>query len=204
MPMPSLRRRLAPGEEVVVDVRPHWSCLAAPVALLAAVIAGAVTALVDGAPAWVDWPILAVLVAAALWLVARYMRWATTRLILTSSRIVERRGVLARTSREIPLAAVTELRLRRGIFERMIGTGDLMIESAGPDSVEVFADLPRPAMIRDQVYAQMAEWRRPPVGPGPRATSIPEQIDQLDQLRRRGAITEEEFERTKAQLLGRL
>lgn len=202
--MPALRRRLTPGEDLVVDVRPHWSCLAAPVSFLAAVIAGAVTTLVEGAPAWADWPVLLVLVLAALWLLARYIRWVTTRLVLTTTRIIERRGVLARTSREIPLGAITELGVRRNFFERIIGTGDLLVESAGRDGVEVFADLPRPALILDQVDARMAEWRRPAPTPGPGTASIPEQIDHLDQLRRRGAITQEEFERTKTQLLDRL
>lgn len=204
--MPALRRRLAPGEEVLVDVRPHWSGLAAPGALLVAVIAGAVTALVDGVPSWVDWPLLVVLVGAAVWLLARYLRWSTTGLVLTNARIIERRGILARVSREIPLGAVSEIGVRRSLLERVIGTGDLLIESAGPDGVEVFTDLPRPTAIRDEIYAQMAGWTRPApgYGPPPGPTSIPDQIDQLDQLRRRGAITEEEFERKKAELLDRL
>ena len=212
--MPLTRRRLAAGEDVLIDVRPHWSRLAAPVAALAAVIAGAITALVDGVPGWVDWPILALLVGSALWLVVRYLRWATTRLLLTNSRIIERRGVLARVSREMPLSALTEIGLRRSIFERLIGTGDLTVESAGRDGVEVFPALPRPAAIRDEIYAQMSEWRR---GPGPRrydqppgrqgyptTDSIPAQIEQLDRLRRQGAITEEEFAVKKAELLDRL
>ena len=225
--MPRSRRRLAAGEEVVLDVRPHWSCLAAPVAALAAVIAGAVTALVEGVAAWVDWPILAVLVVSALWLAVRYLRWATTRMVLTTSRIIERRGVLARVSRDIPLSAVTEVGLRRSIFERVIGTGDLMVESAGRDGVELFPGLPRPASIRDEIYSGIAEWSRGPArvagygpagqgygppeqgygpagqGYGP-AGSIPAQIDQLDRLRRQGAITEEEFAMKKAELLNRL
>lgn len=195
-----------------MDVRPHWSGLAAPGATLVAVIAGAVTALIDGVPSWVDWPILVVLVGAAVWLLARYLRWATTRLVLTTSRIIERRGILARVSREIPLGAVSEISLRRSLLERLIGTGDLLIESAGPDGVEVFTDLPRPAVIRDEICAWMAEWRRPMAGygaspgygPPPGPGSIPDQIDQLNRLRRQGAITDEEFERKKAELLDRL
>ncbi|HET9075517.1 MAG TPA: PH domain-containing protein [Acidimicrobiales bacterium] len=207
--MPALRRRLTAGEEVVLDVRPHWSTLAAPVVLLAAVIAGAVTALVDGVPTWVDWPVLVVLSLAALWLLARYLTWSNTRLVLTTWRVIERRGVLARTTREIPLAAVSEVGVRRSLMERMIGTGSLVIESAARDGAEVFPSLPRPALLRDEIYDRMAQAARP----GPQAAgfqaagrepSIPEQIDQLDRLRRRGALSDEEFERKKTELLDRL
>jgi len=38
----------------------------------------------------------------------------------------------------------------------------------------------------------------------PRSLSIPEQIEQLDQLRIRGVITESEFQLKKADLLNRM
>lgn len=196
-------RRLAEGENVVVDVRPHWWYLAGPIAVLAAVIAGAVAALVESAPGWAKWLVVAALGMSALWLVARYLRWTTTRLIVTSSRIIERKGILGRSGREIPLAALTDIGYHQSIFERLIGTGDVVIESAGRDGREVFSDIPHPAAVHNEIYAQMQP-RRP--GPGGLAASpsIPEQIDQLDQLRRRGVLTDEEFERKKAELLDRL
>lgn len=193
-------KNLAPGETVVVEVRPHWWYLAGPVTVLAIVIAGAVAALVEDVPGWVDWVIVAVLVLAALWLVGRYLRWVTTRLVVTTTRIIDRRGILGRSAREIPLGAVSDIGYHQSVFERVIGAGDVLIESAGRDGQEVFPDLPHPAAIHNQIYAQMQRNR----GGGPVPPSIPEQIDQLDQLRRRGVITDAEFEAKKSDLLDRL
>lgn len=200
-------KRLAQGETVVVDVRPHWWYLAGPVVVLALVIAGAVAALVESVPGWADWIMVAVLAVAALWLVGRYLRWVTTRLVVSNSRIIERRGIFGRTGREIPLTALTDIGYRQSIFERIIGAGDVIIESAGRDGQEVFPDLPHPAAIHNEIYAQLQN--RYYSGPGPSASSapgatIPEQIDQLDQLRRRGVISEREFETKKAELLDRM
>lgn len=192
-------KRLAEGETAVVDVRPHWWFLAGPVSLLTVLIAGAVAALVENAPGWVDWIVVAALALAALRLVGRYLRWVTTRLVVTSGRIIERRGILGRSGREIPLAAVADIGYRQTIFDRIIGAGDVVIESAGRDGQEVFPDLPHPAAIHNEIYALMT--RR--LG-GPAPVGIPEQIDQLDQLRRRGVLTDEEFAAKKAQLLDRL
>lgn len=246
--MPLRRRPLAEGEEVVVDVRPHWWYLSGPTVVLVVVISGALTALVDAAPSWVAVLTAVAIAVAAVWLLGRYIRWTTTRLLLTTNRVIERRGVLSRVSREIPLLAITDIRCRRTIFERVIGSGDVILESAGRDSEEVFSDLPRPAEIQGAIYAQMEgrraaraggystpgypapgypasgyrapayaadpytdgrRWdgRRPTGYAGwgnPAAASIPEQIDQLDRLRRRGAITEQEFAAKKAELLDRL
>lgn len=194
-------RNLAPGETVLLEVRPHWWYLAGPVALLAATIAGAIAALVEHVPGWADWPILGVLLLAALWLVGRYLRWVTTRLVVTSSRIIDRRGVLGRAAREVPLSAVSDIGYHQSIFERVIGAGDVLIESAGSDGQEVFPDLPHPATIHNEIFTAMQHGRSGyPAAPA----GIPEQIDQLDRLRRRGAITEEEFAAKKADLLDRL
>jgi uncharacterized membrane protein YdbT with pleckstrin-like domain len=192
---------MAEGETTVVDVRPHWWFLAGPVAVLAVVIAGAVAALVQGAPTWVDWIVLVVLALAALRLVGRYLRWVTTRLVVTSTRIIERRGIFGRSGREIPLSALSDIGYHQSIFDRLIGAGDVIIESAGRDGQEVFPDLPGPAAIHNEIYAQLHRAQVPAVrGPA----GIPEQIDQLDQLRRRGVITEAEFAAKKAELLDRL
>jgi hypothetical protein len=98
------------------------------------------------------------------------------------------------------LSALTDIGYHQTIFERIIRAGDVIIESAGRDGQEVFPDLPRPAAIHNEIYAQMQK-RQAPAAAGP---SIPEQIDQLDQLRRRGVISEEEFATKKAELLNRL
>lgn len=185
----------------MVEVRPHWSYLAGPVAAVAVVIAGAIAALVDHVPGWADWPILAVLVLAVLRLVGRYLRWVTTKLVVTSTRVVDRRGILGRSAREIPLAAVSDIGYRQSLLGRIIGTGDVMIESAGRDGQEVFPDLPRPVSVQQQIYAAL---QRDRAGVRPGAAGIPEQIDQLDQLRRRGVISDHEFAAKKADLLGRL
>lgn len=185
----------------MLSVRPHWWYLSGPAASAAAVIAGAVAAGVEGAPDPAVWVVLAVLAIALAWLLARYVRWSTTSLTLTSSRIIERRGVLGRTGREIPLSALCDIAYRQSLLERLIGAGDVMLESAGKDGRETFADLPHPARIHGEIYRQMERRRAPAPAP---AASIPEQIDQLDQLRRRGVISDVEFDAKKAELLDRL
>jgi uncharacterized membrane protein YdbT with pleckstrin-like domain len=195
------------GEEVVVDVRPHWWYLTTPIAVLVVVIAASVFAAVKSAPSPAIWAALAALVLSASWLLHRYSRWTSTRLVVTTSRLIRRTGVLSRRGREIPLVALTDVSYRQTIFERIIGAGDLLLESAGREGREVFPDLPRPAQIQREIANQVDQIRRqvggPPLQAAP-ASSIPVQIEQLDGLRRRGLITDAEFEAKKAQLLDRL
>ncbi len=199
------RRLLNPGEKVLVDVRPHWWYLAGPVSLLVLVIAGAIAAFVESVPKWVSWIVLVALALSVMWLAGRYVRWVTSRLIVTDARVIERRGIVARSGREIPLNALTDIGYRQSIFERVIGAGNVILESAGRRSQEVFPDLPNPAYIHNVIFRQMQANRLSSVaGAGSSPDSIPSQIEQLDQLRRRGLITDAEFEAKKVELLDRL
>jgi membrane protein YdbS with pleckstrin-like domain len=208
MPFPA--RLLNDGEEVLVDVRPHWWYLAGPILVLGLVIAGGVVAAVLAAPTWLDWVAIGALVLSVAWMIGRYASWASTSLVVTTSRLISRTGVLARNGREIPLAALTDISYHQSLFERIIAAGDVLLESAGRDGREVFPDLPRPARIQQAIAIQLDQLRRPNAttgsvsGSGPVSWSIPAQIEQLDGLRRRGLITDAEFEAKKTQLLDRL
>ena len=73
-----------------------------------------------------------------------------------SSRIIDRRGILRRSGREIPLTALSDIGYRQTIFDRVIGAGDVVIESAGRDGQEVFPDLRHPARIQNEIYSRDA------------------------------------------------
>ncbi|MCU4183803.1 PH domain-containing protein [Acidiferrimicrobium sp. IK] len=195
MPFPA--RLLNPGEEVVADVRTHWWYFAGPVAAAVAVLAGAVAAVVIGAARPVDLAVVVVLGVALAWLVVRYVRWSGTHLFVTTDRLIHRQGLVARRGREIPLDHLSDIEYRQTIWQRVLGAGDLVLESAGRDSREVFPWLPHPGAIQNEIYRQIDASRTQ------RGVSVAEEIDRLDGLRRRGVLTEAEFEAQKARLLSR-
>jgi membrane protein YdbS with pleckstrin-like domain len=194
------------GEEVVLDLRPHWWYLSGPVALVVLVLAGTLASLVAGAPKALSIAVAVVLVISAVWLVTRYAKWTTTSFVLTSHRLVHRSGVLAKAGREIPLDHINDISYHQTIFDRLLGAGDLVIESAGERGQEVFPDLPKPGLIQNEIYRQIdaGKTRLADRMAGRRELSIPDQIDKLDELRQRGVISQSEFDAKKAQLLDRM
>jgi len=204
------------GEDVLLDLRPHWWFIApASAGLVAALIFGSVAL---GA----DWPdpikfLAGIVVLFALgYFVVRFVRWAGINFVVTSERIVSRKGVIAKKGIEIPLDRVNTVFFNQGIFERIIGAGDLGIESAGEGGRQNFEDIRRPRHVQQEIYRAMEadETSRfqhmgqvvAASGGGAQGgePSIPEQIEQLDDLRKRGALTQEEFDEKKRELLGRL
>lgn len=187
---------------MVLDVRPHWWYLAGPVSVTAAVLAGAIAVWVLNAPLVAGWAVAALVVMAVAWLAVRYIRWTTFAFVVTTSRLIERRGVIAKVGKEIPLDALSNLTYRQTLFGKLIGIGDVLVESAGRDSEEVFPALPRPATITNRI-AQLLDSRRSrqqPAAPA-RPLSLAEQLEKLGQLYHDGVIDQREFEAAKARLL---
>ena len=194
------------GEEIVLDLRPHWWFFAGPfVAVVVTVAAAAAVSILD-LPDWLWYAVAAILAINLLWLLARLAKWATTNFVVTSDRLIYRSGVLAKKGLEIPLERVNNIHFNQGILERMLRSGDLMIESGGERGQQLFSDIRRPAFVQNEIYRQMelAQARDADRMAGRRELSIPEQLDKLDELRQRGVITQAEFEAKKTQLLDRM
>lgn len=212
-------------EEIVVDIRPHWWFITpASITLGAAVFIGLLIWLNTGDGTLEQvlqlfWGVV-VLVALA-WFAARYAKWVTTNFVVTTDRVIYRVGVFAKHGIEIPVEKINAVHFDQRIFERILGLGTLRIESASETGASEFEDIRKPSAVQNLIHQQMeaqgdrdvqriidatrSGGQSPPPPPPPSPTlSIPEQIEKLDELRERGAITEEEFQAKKAELLKRM
>jgi hypothetical protein len=155
------RRLLTEGEEVVVELRPHWAFLGWPLVatLAAAALAVALDVAFSPLPATVGDVLLGVVAVAALWLAGRALRWISTSLVLTSTRIVERSGVLGRRALEIRLDRINELSYHQSLGARLVRSGELMVETGGESGDIIFDHVPRPPAFQSLVTEQISALR---------------------------------------------
>jgi uncharacterized membrane protein YdbT with pleckstrin-like domain len=205
--VPHPRDLLNTDEDLVLDLRPHWWYLVRETLALVAALAFGIVAL---GSQWHDAIRLlaaVAILAALVWAGISYARWATTHLVLTTDRLIYRSGLLTRTGIEIPLERINTVFFRQTLLERLIRSGDLTIESAGEMGRQHFANIRRPLNVQNEIYTQMErnENRKfDRINRGPAPASIPEQIAQLDDLRQRGLLTDDEFKQKKDELLKRM
>jgi membrane protein YdbS with pleckstrin-like domain len=261
MPLP--KKFLNDDEEVLVELRPHWVFFARPLFTALIVIAGIVAILFafSSLPNWVADALMVLAAIPVLWLAGRLLRWRTYILVLTSTRIVVRRGVFGRITVQLRLQRITEISLAQKLWERMIGTGQLIIDVQGEDDAVVLEFVRKPAVVQRVINGQInqltgggaaepipAELRQvgtrparpgpdlgrendtPPFGvravkehwdsepqvappvtviptptsPGAGPSEIRDRLIELDDLRQRRIISEEEFAAKKAELLSRI
>ncbi len=202
------RALLADHERIVFELRPHWVAVV-PSLLWAALIALAwiaLGALVDSGPARLAITVGA-LVALLFLSAVPLLKWSNTLFVLTTDRLITRRGVIARQATEIPLERINDVALAQSALERVVGAGDLLIESAGERGQTRITNVKRPEQVQLRIYQateensnRMLRYGQP--FPTPEGDSIPEQIEALARLKVQGVITEAEFEDKKKELLG--
>jgi len=226
------RRLLTEGESVVLELRPHWMSFgwSVPSVVAAVVALVAVTVAFPKAPVAVGETLLAVAAVAALWLAARAIRRATTALVVTNARLVQRSGVLARQGVEVQLDRVNEISYRQSIGERLLGTGRLYLEVGGERGFLAFHHVRRPAEVAAVLHEQLGVRRSsppahqhdtarnrhhgygqhrwadvydtPPAGvPVIEGRSVAQQLVELEDLYRRGMVSQTEFGERRARLV---
>jgi uncharacterized membrane protein YdbT with pleckstrin-like domain len=218
--MPFPRHLLYDEETVALDLRPHWWYFSrliltgVPLAILVVLTAG----LSSSVRSILKYPVAALVLVWAVWLALRYLRWICTYFVVTDQRVLSRSGVLARRGVEIPLDRITNIDFHQGLWERMIGTGDLDLESAGHESDTHFTNVRRPDDVQNEIYREIDLDTRRESGVGadaigdavaravqqhvsPAGGDVADKIEQLARLRDEGHISPDEFERRKNHLL---
>lgn len=203
------RKLLNDNEELVLDLRPHWLALVVPtLALVASIAFGLLVVPIDGDLGTVLAIAGLVMIVVALgYFLVKLLGWSNTNFVLTSDRIVTRRGVLTKAGIEIPLERVNTVFFNQRLIERLVGAGDIGIESAGERGAETFENIRKPAIVQREIYVQMEDNENRKFdrvrAPAPTAGLSPvEQVERLHGLLQQGAITPGQFEAEKARILG--
>jgi len=202
--MPYPRKLLNETETVALDMNPHWWFFAkAILGLVVFVILGIIAMSQDGDQRTIlGWISIAGIAFFAIFLVDRYARWSTTYFVITSDRVIFRTGVIRKSGIEIPLERVNNVSSHQSIIERMLGTGDLLIESGGESGQQRFTDVKDPARVQNMIHSQREANHVRMYGGSNTGTDAATQLEKLEGMLERGTLTREEFEAEKRRLLG--
>jgi hypothetical protein len=176
------------------------------------------------------WLGLALLVIGLAWLVVIYVAWYSQDYLVTNRRVLKVEGVLKKRSADSSLEKINDAVLVQGVLGRMLGYGDLDIMTAAEESVDRYRMLSQAQTFKRTMLDEKHKLEQeafqipapplraappaapepappPPPAPMPRQMSTEEitsALGDLADLRDRGAISPEEYEAKKQDLLGRL
>jgi uncharacterized membrane protein YdbT with pleckstrin-like domain len=155
-------RLLAEDEEVVAHLHPHWLTVFWPIVRLLLIV-GAVSFGMAMIPAGRQQGIvrLALLAVALVLLVTLVLvpvlRWRTTHYVVTTHRLLFREGILSRRGRDLGLSRITDVSYTQTLWERIINSGTLRVETAGDGGATVLRRIPDSDGVQQLLNAMIEE-----------------------------------------------
>ena len=180
-----------------------------------------------------SWLGLVLLLVGLAWLGQIYLTWYSQDYVITNRRVMKVEGVLKKRSADSSLEKINDAVLEQSVFGRMLGYGDLDILTANEQSVDRYRMLAeaqtfKRTMLDEKHRLEQEGFQIPapplraapptaapppaPAAPAPAAPAvrtmstdeITSALGDLADLRDRGAISPEEYEAKKQDLLARL
>jgi len=159
------KRNLAAGENVVFHTRAHWKAIVLPVLVLLIVGVGASWLVNKTDLLWLQWTI--VVIAAIVLIIGTLvpiLNWSSSTDTLTTHRLISREGIIRRVRRDIPLDRVHAVNRDRSFIDRILGSGTLIVQSAGADSDVVLENIPRLKQRHMQIQEILMDMEIPAEG----------------------------------------
>jgi uncharacterized membrane protein YdbT with pleckstrin-like domain len=209
----SIQDHLQAGEEVLYQAHPSRLPLVPPLTLAVLVTAA-------GLWVWNAYENLVVTLLAGsvaviflLWAGWRYLVIASHDYVLTNRRILRQVGILAKASNDAYLDKINNVEHRQSLWGRLLGFGDVLVDTASETGTTVFAGIADPLDFKRAIVQAASALRgapagapatRPAVAAGATGATGAERLRQLKSLLDEGLISAEEYEAKRRELLTQL
>jgi uncharacterized membrane protein YdbT with pleckstrin-like domain len=134
--------------------------------------------------------------------------WHNHKYVVTNHRVIQIFGVFNKNVTDSSLEKVNDVKMDQSVLGRLFNFGDIEILTASELGINRFTFIGDPIRFKTAMIDAKfrLEQEQRPYAPAANNTlmDIPRLIQDLDELRKRGAITEEEFRAKKARLLSRI
>jgi hypothetical protein len=131
--------------------------------------------------------------------------WSNHQYLVTNRRVIQISGIFNKSVVDSSLEKVNDVKMTQSFFGRMFDYGDIEILTASEIGVNLFKRIGDPVKFKTAMlnskeklgFEGMAVQAQP-------GKSIPALIADLDDLRKKGIVTEEEFKQKKTELLAKM
>jgi len=204
-----LKNMLGENEHVVLITRQHWLILLGKILAQIVLAVGLVVLITLIWRTWQPHPLvplaylLVILPLLSLW--QNVTVWKSRQYVVTDWRVIQISGVFSKKVMDTSLEKVNDVKLEQSFLGRLLDYGNLEILTGSESGVDRFICIGLPIRFKTAMLNAKEQLAHGQVGSGQRsAIDIAGPIEQLDNLRRQGLLTEEEFQQQKAQVLAKL
>ncbi len=197
---------LGENEQILLETHQHWFVLFGKIFLeifLIALLFGGSLALSALYPVALYGLILVLVPLVGL--VNDILVWRNKAYVVTNRRVIQISGVFNKDVVDSSLEKVNDVKMSQTFFGRMFGYGDIEILTASELGVNLFHEIAEPIGFKTAMLNAKERLGFEEMGKTIHvAEDVPAMIEKLDSLRKRGILSEEEFQKKKAELLAKL
>ncbi len=212
---------LSKGETIVVRSRQHWVALLASllingfivvVVMVLRIVLGSVSFSL-GLPDVLFVLLNIATVLGVLFGLVRFvwdaLQWWAEEYLVTSRRVIQTEGIINKRTTDSSLEKVNDVVLVQSFFGRILGYGNLEIVTGSDVGVNALLRLRDPisfktAMLDEKAKLGGEDSVRPAAQDEVADGDVPKLIEELDDLRRKGLISDAEFQEKKSKLLSQI
>jgi uncharacterized membrane protein YdbT with pleckstrin-like domain len=201
-----IQSMLGKSERILLITRQHWfvlfSAILAEITITLLLIAALSVATIYFPLAVIGFVLLFLPLISML---RDFLIWYNHQYLVTNRRVIQISGVFNKNVVDSSLEKVNDVKMTQSFFGRMFDYGDVEILTASETGVNLFKRIGDPVKFKTAMlnakeklgYEGTATHASP-------ADNIPALIAELDELRKKGIVTEAEFQAKKAQLLAKM
>lgn len=202
-----MKTKLKAGEEIVLELHPHWFTMMLPIFITALGVVGGIL-LASVSPFFIILPIIVI-----LYFLFKVLQRNNNIWVVTNLRVIDEEGVLSNKSKESPLDKINNINYRQSFWGKIFGYGDVQIQTAAEIGSTNYSMVSSPKRLKDtitqmqeeykesQIKRQASELANAMVNSRQNQIDVPTELERLFDLMQKGAITEEEYNIRKQKLL---
>jgi len=197
---------LAENEQILLEAHQHWFVLFGKI-FIEILLIGILIAASLGFSAYYPVAIygLALILVPLVGILMDVLAWRNKAYIVTNRRVIQISGVLNKDVVDSSLEKVNDVKMSQSFLGRIFGYGDVEILTASELGVNLFHQIAEPVDFKTAMLNAKEKMGYDELGGVSHTVAdIPTMIEKLDLLRKRGVLSEEEFQRKKAELLAKL
>ena len=197
---------LGENEQILLETHQHWFVLFGKIfleLLLIAVLIGGSLALSTIYPATIYGLVL--VIVPLIGMISDILVWRNKAFVVTNRRVIQIAGVFDKEVVDSSLEKVNDVKMSQSFLGRMFGYGDIEILTASELGVNLFHEIANPVEFKTAMLNAKEQLGYDELGAGARPSAdIPSLIARLDDLRKKGILSEVEFQKKKSELLAKM
>lgn len=197
---------LGQNERIVLATRQHWFVLFSNILLEILLV---VLLVVGISAAAVVYPLagfgFVLVLVPLIGMLRDILVWNNREYIVTNRRVIQISGVLDKNVVDSSLEKVNDVKMSQSFFGRVFDYGDVEILTASETGDNLFKRIGDPIKFKTAMLNAKEKLGFEEMGvPGKSAEDVPTLIAKLGELRKKGILSEEEFQKKKAELLAKI